>query len=514
MRIMSNALSWPPIRQFMARCELRVREVHRFGAEDRGTVLALFSLLAPVLLLSIGAAIDLGRTYSIAENTKRALDSAVLSGARSLMVKDLAAPEEIAEKVKAYLFAQVPADLIEKDSVEVSFDDKSVTATATALQPTPFLSIASIPRLKVAMRSLAEISKVNLEVALVVDTTGSMRVNGHVANVTSALHDLVNDIGRLSPKISLVPFAETVNLASHWENDWIDIAGQAPTHGIMFDETKKAVVHHELFKQMGLTWSGCVEMRGMPYDVMDTPPSSDPKTKWVPYFGPSINPFANYLKGGYKTVAGIGVVKDPTLYTPGNLSGVADPGRPGEHYDPQSNCPRNPIVPLTSDTGKINDAIDSLEFDGGTVIPSGLYWGWASLSPDEPFSQGLPYGQKDSRKIMVLMSDGKNDMIVEYNAYGIFYDKRLGQNGYSWLGLSAMVDSRMEKLCTNIKNEGIVLYVVSYALPDDAATQAHKAKMDACASKPEYHFDAKEPTALRDSLRKIVENETPLRLVE
>lgn len=488
--------------------------IRRFGDETGGAILVVFSLLAPVLLMFAGAAIDLSRTYSTAQRAKMALDSAVLAGARSLIVKDLAHPEEMTEKVRAYVFAQLPRETFEGGNVTVTVNETSVTATAVALQRTPFLAIASIPDFKMPLRSVAALAKIDLEIALVVDTTGSMRVNGHVPGVTAALNDLVTDLARIEPKFSLVPFAETVNLGSNREDSWIDIAGLAPTHGLMFDESARRVVHHDLFRQMGVQWSGCVEMRGLPYDVLDTPPSADARTKWVPYFGPAINPFANYLASGYRNVSGIAVVRDPARYSPGNLARVADPGHPGENYDPQSNCPRNPIIPLTSNAGTIRDGINSLDFDGGTVIPAGLYWGWATLSPGEPFTEGVPYGKRNSRKIMILMSDGKNDMMVEYNAYGIFYDKRLGQNGASWNNLSSAIDARMEALCTNIKNEGITLYVVSYALGDDRATQAHKAKMDACATRSDYHFDAKNPDALRDSLRKIVENETPLRLTE
>lgn len=488
--------------------------VGRWRDNCEGTTAILFALILGVLLLSAGGALDVGRVYRANANAQTAADSAVLSGARDILIRNLAKREDVALVVERFAYANLSNTPLSNASVTVAVEDDGVRATIKGSVETPFLNIVGLSSMEFAVSSKAAISDTKLEIAMVLDTTGSIRVNGHINSISSAVSDLVTDFEALEPKFALVPFSETVNLGEHVKDFWIDSEGRSPTHGIMFDESSSKVVHHSLFSSTGVDWNGCVEMRAMPYDVTDDEPDDgDPATKWVPFFGPAVNPFGNYLKQGYSNVAGVRVARQRSSYTRPNMASVEDPGHPGDRYDPVSNCNRNPIIPLTSNAGSMRQAIGALDFDGGTNIPSGLAWGWRVLSPGEPFAEGAPYSDAKTRKILVLLTDGKNEMGVEYNGYGMFYDRRLGQSGRSWTEMNALVDKRMDQLCQNIKNAGITLYVVSYALASDAETAKHKARMTQCASAPDLHFDAESQDALRDALVRIIQLETPLRLI-
>ncbi|MBA4174501.1 MAG: hypothetical protein C0511_18080 [Hyphomicrobium sp.] len=134
------------------------------------------------------------------------------------------------------------------------------------------------------------------------------------------------------------------------------------------------------------------------------------------------------------------------------------------------------------------------------------------LSPGEPFAQGAAYSALDTRKVLVLLTDGQNDMKVEANGFGMFYDKRMGQTGKSWIAMTPLVDSRMDLLCKNIKASGVAIYIISYALGNTAETAKQKARMDKCASSPDNHFDAENPAELRRALVNIVRSVTPITL--
>ena len=98
------------------------------------------------------------------------------------------------------------------------------------------------------------------------------------------------------------------------------------------------------------------------------------------------------------------------------------------------------IVPLTYNRAKVETAIDAMTASGSTVIAEGLAWGWRVLSPTEPFTKVeasahyaadtiSSYNNPRWRKVLVLMTDGENDVLSNgqeinslngtwYSAYG------------------------------------------------------------------------------------------------
>ena len=122
---------------------------------------------------------------------------------------------------------------------------------------------------------------------------------------------------------------------------------------------------------------------------------------------------------------------------------------------------------------------------GSTVIPEGLAWGWRVLSPTEPFTKVeagptqaaatlSPYNDVQWQKIMVLMTDGENDVLSNgnevsslnggwYSAYG--RSKATTSNRFGTTTTSQVngaLDTAMLSICTKIKNEGITLYTVAF----------------------------------------------------
>jgi len=491
---------------------------------ENGNVAMMFGLSAMVLTFMIGMGVDLNRVHLDKSRAQDALDAAVISFARMNANNEL--PESNADQKLVFL------DIYKSNFGEISTSPKDfhlviantkVTSTLSQSTPTSLLAALGYDSLDYKISSSAAYEVVDLEMALVVDTTGSIQNNGHVSTVTTALRSLVSSMEPHSPDIALVPFAATVNLGDNWNASWIDFDGDASFHGITFDESTAPVVHHSLFSSMNIPWGNCVEMRPYPMDVQDTPPSNiDPDSQWVPYIGAAASPFTNYLTSGYEYVQtnptnGMmsQATRDSSQYTAANVANINDPNGVG-NYSPNKGCNLNPLMPLSKNFSGMDTAISNLVFQDGTNIPAGLSWGWRVLSPETPFTTGKSYDHPNTHKFIVLFTDGFNDVDGnEPSAYGMHYDGRLVADTYPWNpDVTAVADNRMSELCTNIKDTGITVYVVSFDMPSTSGSGAFLDRLEACATSSEHFFDADNSAELNSAFEKIVKTASRLRIVD
>jgi Flp pilus assembly protein TadG len=279
----------------------------------------------------------------------------------------------------------------------------------------------------------------------------------------------------------------------------------------------------------GVTWKGCVEARPEPYDIDDTPPnSSQPNTLWVPYFWPD-GPDAGtpgyprgsndyILDGPYPANSnlqsnGFGRAFSALKYTPSKSLALIDE-IPPQMKGPNRACPE-PVLPLTNDYGLISTRIAALNYyeGSGTNTAEGVAWGWRMLSPALPFSEGEPYGQ--IRKIMVLMSDGKNTLIRENNLpFGTHYSS-YGSIKYGRFPSDTDVDiadnyldSRMSLACTKAKQAGIEIYVVSLGVVESSSQQL----LTACATDGDHFMALDRTGSLNAAFAKIAAKLSKLHL--
>jgi hypothetical protein len=81
---------------------------------------------------------------------------------------------------------------------------------------------------------------------------------------------------------------------------------------------------------------------------------------------------------------------------------------------PNMACP-DELLRLSDDRAKVLNKIKGLSHwnGGGTVSSEGIMWGWRTLSPKLPLADAKPYGTKNHKKIMVVMTDGENRQQVD-----------------------------------------------------------------------------------------------------
>ena len=286
-------------------------------------------------------------------------------------------------------------------------------------------------------------------------------------------------------------------------------------------------------------WKGCVEARAEPFDVNDTPPSTNkPDTLFVPWFWPDEPDNAKLIADGNALRSTNDYLPDRQdlrlaaapvfdyqyaelgyglLYKYNNTSGNIDETAP-DTLGPNKACP-DPIVPLTSSTGDVTSAIDNLSFwnGSGTNVAEGLAWGWRVLSPSEPFSEGAPYGK--TNKVIVLMTDGVNNvdpwplspLLSQYSAYGYlqqWVQSRIAPKTY--VGFKQHADARLAEVCKNAKAEDIKIYTVAFGVTDAATLGT----LRDCATAPPYAYSAQSSADLIAAFQQVARSLTALRLAK
>jgi len=320
----------------------------RFLTEERGGVVPMFALaIVPVIGL-VGAAVDYSRGNAARTAMLAAIDATAL-----MLSKDAATmtPGEVTAKANAYFTSQfnrpevanVHLNAVVSSPQAGSF---TLTLTATGNVPTTFTKLLGQTKLDISSTADVKWGIKKLELALVLDNTGSMAQSGKLTQLKAAAHTLLTTLQNAAKqpgdvKVAIVPFDTMVNIGTSYKDQfWVDY-------------TVKNIQKNQ--------WTGCVIDRDQSNDVQDTTP-----------------------------VAG----SIHTLYPAAQCGSLA------------SLIPLTDILDTTGFTN-LNSKIDAMQAVGNTNVTIGLVWGWHALTPNLPLTEGSdPAPDKD--KVIVLLTDGTN----------------------------------------------------------------------------------------------------------
>ena len=223
--------------------EVPVRFLRSFWADRSGNIAIVFALVGVVLMVAIGAAVDVGRWLHARDQTVAAIDAAVLAGGRALQTDSSNKSAAIAAAQKYYDENVTSRLSVIDDTVKfvVAPDGMGITASGTASIKTPFLHFAAIDKLPLLSTSDADAGQSqiavggeggeNIEVAVMLDITGSMcnsaprdgdppcTSSTKLDAMKEAAIDLVNivvwqDQSKFTSKVAIVPFSDSVRLPS------------------------------------------------------------------------------------------------------------------------------------------------------------------------------------------------------------------------------------------------------------------------------------------------------------
>ncbi len=373
-----------------------------------------FALLVVPIVGAVGTAVDYSRANAVRTAMQNALDSAALTLGKEA---DTLNANNLNQQATAYFMALFKEPDATGATLTSDFQrtTETLTLNATANVNTTFSRVIGFKQLKVDTTStVVWAASKKVEIALVLDNTGSMKSSGKIEALKKASKGFIDAMKKASKKkdlvkVAIVPFDTHVNIGpSYKSSPWIDWSlmsggggwgggsnwNTSNNYGDADDDTR--FDDDRVDKD---NWTGCIIDRAQPNDVLDTPPSSNAAT----------------------------------LY-------------------PAENCDLIPILPLTSDWNAAHTMINKMKADGKTNLTIGLVWGWHVLTPSDPMPEGRAPA-KDVEKIIVFLTDGLNT-----------------QN--RWTTKAIDIDARTKIVCDNIKKAGIKIYTIRVMEGNQALLQA------------------------------------------
>jgi Flp pilus assembly protein TadG len=440
--------------------------VPAFRADRRGNFGVVAAAVAGVLTLSAGFALNVAQLSLTRSSLLNALDAAVTSTARDLTTGRIA-EKDARGVIEAFLTANggigfAAADRIVLDGLTVDKATGAVRAQASVAVDLVF-PLFGEPTRRVSTESAALYSSRRIEVALMLDITGSMQ-GQKLRDLKSAAKNAVTaflagqDKTNPRTRVALVPYADAVNTGS-----------------------LSRVVYAE---RDGNSNSEPPPLK--PKDIVTASASGFPS--WMP---------------DYTEVEGSAPPPDLCATDREGTLQFSDAG-PGDGMVNRDwrlqFCPSSRLMPLSTDEAALKAAIDGFRASGNTAGQIGIQWSWYMLSPQwgsvlPASARPEPRDDKAVAKYAVLMTDG------EFNTG--FAGVAAGENPRSQAGKSRRY---AERLCAEMKKQGIELFTVGFMLKEQNA----KAVMKACASPDsggsQHYFEASTGAELDDAYQTIARN--------
>lgn len=415
-----------------------------------------------VLLLAAGAAIDYGRLTVARTSLAAAADSAVLQVGSSALEKP-AEMKALADTVIRQNFDQAEhGDIV---GLKLDYKNTVITLNAVARFKTSFMGIAGIPTVDLPVSAEVTRSGNNIEVSLVLDTTGSMK-GARIAGLKSAAKEFINSVvwdkqTLFYSKAAIIPYSMGVNVGALADTVRGPVAsGTCSTPGCQFFRFKNQFRNNKAFAA-----STCVSERI-----------------------------------GSEAYTDASALTYPVGYN---------------YPSPNNPCLSYEIIPLTSDKAKLSAAIDGMDGSGSTASQVGVAWGWYVLSRDfgvwSGENQPTAYGEKNVKKISVIMTDGEfnssycNGVIAKSSTVGSGAD----EDKIDCTAPNGSAIEQVQKLCDAMKKKGIEIYTVGF---DIEKLEVVKQTLTNCASSPKSAYLAATSDQLSAVFRDIGRKVTGMRL--
>ncbi len=478
------------------------RNVFSNLVRDRRGSLATFVAAAALPLVAFtGLAVDTARGYLVKTRLNYALDAAALAGGR-VMFDEAKRDAAIQDFFDANFPSGYMGATLTGPTATINTVDQTIKLDASANVGTTLMQVLGVDDMNVGSSAEVQRQIKGMELAMVLDNTGSMRhtapgsSQSKIEDLRDASLQLVDILYAGRDEIddfymSIVPYTAAVNIGvqhTSWLEPFVpqlDSFGN-PEHenndtpypvgtpiGYM-DGSYNHSKWHDSFHPT--TWKGCVEARiGGIRDRNDDPPS-------VARFYPS---------------------RWPKNATSRDWPPVVETNESGAR-GPNTNC-ADPIQPLIKSKTDIEGVLNAMTYwrHGGTMGNAGLVWGWRTISPrwrglwdgDDPTNLPKDYiadllanSEPLSDKAVVMMTDGQNNIVSNhYSAYGMRQWGRLGVTSDS--AVRAEINDRMLETCDLMKDEGIIIYTITFDT-EGSSNQAIRDTYEDCATSPGNYFNS------------------------
>jgi Flp pilus assembly protein TadG len=473
-----------------------IRTLKRFAAERSGNVAVMFALSAGTLLAGSAAAIDYSRYSNTRTVLLRAADAAAIAGARTegtAQAREEAARRVFVANLEGAGLQATPT--VTYRNISTNGVNSGYRVEATADVPAIMGSFTRTTGQKVATASQADASFDDpTEVVFVLDTTASMegdRINALKSAVTGIIDDMTRRVPRPDRvKFGVVPFAQYVNVGvSSRSQPWMDVPNdyKQPDYDSCSDQRDVIATSNcrmQSYPAEPPTPASTCYNDGRPYSCGGSSGRPARTEQVCDYTYSEPRRVCTRRSGDWVRWHGCAGSRTYPLNIKDESYGTRIPGIMGVTCG-------SPVQDLTTNAGVVRGMVNGLVTNGETYIPSGLIWGWRMLSPGEPFN-AAPGGPGGARKVMLLVTDGRNTLSPTYPAH----------NGTD----SATADRLTREVCGNIaadRANAIKVYTIAFEVDGLDV----KSILQNCASRTGGEFyDAANATALRASLGKAMQS--------
>ncbi len=428
----------------------------RLRSDAGGSVAIIFALSISLIFGVVAIAVDLNRAVSVSTKLGQILDIASLAGAR-MLDQDQATDQAINDRVTSFVSAQgllqgLPANSFANIVTTIDRPNNRVTVVGSGNMPTTFAGVIGYKTVAIKKTSVSTYKMRDVELALVLDTTGSMAdvpagdTKTKIESLKTAASLVVDTLFAQSVndrgiRIAIAPFSSAVNTGGFGSQV---TSGGPPVYSSYFATNAYAT-----------SYNNCVVERTGPSNATDASPST---------------------------------AKFPSLSSVGGSNNA---------------CPAASVIPLTGASQQVTlkDTIANFTPGGSTAGHIGTAWGWYTLSPKWSSVFGTPYptgayGDTNVSKNLVLMTDG------------LFNTSYL--TGPQAGSQAAVTESynQFDALCAGMKADGINVYTIGFGLNDATAT----AELAKCASATANFFPVANGAELQAAFSTIVAKLNVLRV--
>lgn len=439
----------------------KLNTLKKFKSDQSGSILMITGILLVVLMTVAGMAIDYTRLVNTRAKMSNAVDAAILAAGIEFLNGNNSRTD-LQETFENFFEANIdlPGDIgtdfkISKFDIDQNTGEISVKVDTVVVAS--LMQIAGFDEMDVTSEAQGIFSSTDVEVAMMLDVTGSMqgqKINDLKSAAKDAINILLPNNNTAGVRIGLVPYATSIN------------AGRYASTVTRGNELRVASAGQFVTSQNVPTRS-CVTGRGgrdatTETSYRDAPLGSDRRT---------VNPPRRVLR-----------------------------------------CPTAQVQPLTNNASNLRGQIDRYIAEGATAGHLGVAWSYYLLSEEWRDLYGAnnkPARYSDDvKKIAILMTDG------EFNTA---YEGIDGAGAFAPFGQNANVsNARATGLCEDMKrakdgNPGIIVYAIAFQAPASA-----EATLRSCAnentSNTTYYYSANSGAELRQAFREIASSISTLRI--
>ncbi len=446
----------------------------------RGNTAIMTALAIVPILVASGAGIDMMRANNAQTVLQAAADAAAIAGAASKLTSDAAIKVVVIDYLKSNGAIDV-MDSVDKIEAKLDKSKRTFEVKIRGKLKTSLMSIAGISNMELGAYSEIVMGGNALEVALVLDNTGSMNSEGRLTSLKVAATDMVTKLMKMKSdgadvKIGIVPFGDYVNVGiANRGEPWVDVPA---------DSKKLTNVCNTTYPEA--TSSNCRDVTGVYSNDGVPTPYTYQVCDWV--YGNPVTTCSNqnYTNSWNGCVGSRNAPLDESI------------GSPSTPYPGLLNtsCPSE-ITGLTANEVQLKNQISAMNAVGATYIPQGLLWGWNVLDASKPITGGRTNAAMKlagGSKAIVLMTDGANT--------------RSADGKYHWGSDVSAANTKTASLCRNIKSDEIKIYTVSLMVDDITA----KNLLISCASDPSMAYSADNAAELAKAFEDIGDSLMALRV--